>query len=369
MTIKVLHVVGAMNMGGTETMLMNVLRSIDTKQVEFHFVSFSEKEAYYDQEIKKLGGKIIYINKATSVKCFREVMRKYGPYDVIHSHTLFNCGIANLAAKLEKIPIRIAHAHTTLDDSSNLIRKVYIKLMQLLIKINSTHYLACSQAAADYLFGYNSTQLSKYKYIPNMIDYDVLLKPNEQKLLNFKKKYQLENHLVIGHVGRMTESKNHRFLVEIIDRIKDVRPDALLLLVGDGILKEELLRQVKERELEDYVVFTGLQKDVSSAFYNMDVLVFPSFFEGLGLVLLEAQLCGVPCIVSEAIQPEADLKMGLMTNLYLKDGVSKWCETILNQNQTKVMTSEEKMNFLFNQGYAKKQIISQLLTIYQGGNK
>lgn len=369
MPIKVLHVVGAMNMGGTETMLMNVLRNIDSQKIEFHFLSFSEKEAYYDQEIKQLGGKIIHLNKTTSVKCFREVIRKYGPYDVVHSHTLFNSGIANLAASLEGVPIRIAHAHTTLDDSSSLARKLYIQLMQSLIKINSTHYLACSEAAAYYLFGSKSVQSSKYQYLPNMIDYDVLLEPNEEEVLNFKKKYQLEGHLIIGHVGRITEAKNHQFLIEIIDQIKDIRPDALLLLVGDGELREELERVVKEKQLQDYVIFTGIQDSVSSALYNMDIFVFPSLFEGLGLVLLEAQLCSVPCIVSEAIQSEADLKMGLMKSLHLKDGVSKWCETILKQHQRKDMTSEEKMKFLFNQGYTKKQIINQLITIYQGGNR
>lgn len=365
--MRILHIVGAMNMGGTETMLMNVLRSIDTKQVEFHFLSFSDKEAYYDQEIEQLGGKVIHLNKTTSIKGFREVMRKYGPYDVVHSHTLFNCGISNLAAKLEKVPVRIAHAHTTLDNSDSFLRKSYIQLMRFLIKINSTHFLACSQSAANYLFGININQSFKYIYLPNMINYEALLNPDKDAILAFQKQYELENRFVIGHVGRMTEAKNHKFLINLIDRLKDIKKNAVLLLVGDGELKRDLKQVVRERKLEDYVIFTGTQSDVSSAFYNMDVFVFPSLFEGLGLVLLEAQLCGIPCVVSEAIQPEADLKTGMLTQLYLSDGIDRWCKEILSKNQE--VGLDDKKQALSNQGYTKEQIINQLITIYQGDNK
>lgn len=367
MPVKVLHVVGAMNMGGTETMLMNVLRSIDPEQVEFHFLSFSNKEAYYDQEIEQLGGKIIHLNKATSVKDFRELMGKYGPYDVVHSHTLFNCGIANLAAKLEKVPIRIAHAHTTSDNSHSFLRKSYIQLMRFLIKINSTHFLACSQEAASYLFGVSAKKSPKYVYLPNMIDYKALFNPDRKAIEDFKNQYQLEGRFVIGHVGRMTEAKNHKFLIHLINQIKDIQKNAVLLLVGDGELRKELELLVEEKQLQDYVIFTGVQDNVSSAYCNMDVFAFPSLFEGLGLVLLEAQLCGLPCVVSEAIQPEADLGMNLMTTLQLDEGVDSWCDEILEKVHTQEVDLMTKQKALFNKGYTNEQIINRLVNIYQGG--
>lgn len=366
MAIKVLHVVGAMNMGGTETMLMNLFRNIDREKYEFHFVSFSDKNAYYDHEIKELGGKIIHMRKSTSVDEFRKVMRDNGPYSVVHAHTLFNCGIANLAARLEKVPIRIAHAHTTLDENTGLVRGIYIRVMRGLINRNSTHLLACSQTAGNYLFGAQSIKTSKYNYLPNMIDYSRLLERNNKDALMFKEKYRLDNKFVIGHIGRMTEAKNHKFLIELIDSIKDVKPEAVLLLVGDGELKPSLQKLVEERHLQEHVIFTGLQKDVSGALYNMDVFVFPSIYEGLGLVLLEAQLCGLPCIVSEAIQPEADLKMGLMNKVSLNEDLDNWVEVVFKQNKTYSVGLEDKKKALYNQGYTKEQIINQLLKIYQG---
>lgn len=367
MSIKVLHVVGAMNMGGTETMLMNIFRSLDREDVQFDFVSFTNQEAYYDEEIKTLGGRVIYVSKSTSVFQLKKVIQEYGPYDVVHSHTLFNCGIANLAAKLAGVPIRIAHAHTTLDNSESFVRKLYIKTMQRLIRGTSTYYMACSQAAANYLFGDQVGHSKEYMYLPNMINYDKLLIPNEENIKKFKEKYQLEDKYVIGHIGRLTEAKNHRYLIDIIDQIRKLNDKAVLLLVGDGQLRSELELLVQEKQLQQHVIFTGLQTDVSNALYNMDVFVFPSIFEGLGLVLLEAQLCGLPCVVSEAIQPEADLGMNLMTTLQLDEGVDSWCDEILEKVHTQEVDLMTKQKALFNKGYTNEQIINRLVNIYQGG--
>lgn len=365
--MRILHIVGAMNMGGTETMLMNIFRLLDREEVQFDFVSFTNQDAYYDEEIRNLGGRIIYVSKSTSVFELKRVIQEFGPYDVVHSHTLFNCGIANLAAKLAGVPIRIAHAHTTLDSSDSFIRKLYINLMQKLIKVTSTHFLSCSQAAATYLFGNKITNSSKYMYLPNMIDYERLLMPNKENIKKFKEKYQLENRYVIGHIGRLTEAKNHRYLIDIIDQMRKVNDQVILLLVGDGVLRPELELLIKEKKLQNHVVFTGVQSDVSSALYNMDVFVFPSIFEGLGLVLLEAQLCGLPCVVSEAIQPEADLGINLMTTLQLDEGVDSWCDEILEKVHTQEVDLMTKQKALFNKGYTNEQIINRLVNIYQGG--
>src|SRR5690625_2080748 len=99
-TVKVLHVVGAMNRGGTETMLMNIYRNIDHEHVQFDFISYSQEEAHYDKEIKKMGGKIIRLTKTTSVKQIYDVIKQNGPYVAVHAHTLFHCGLATIAAKL-----------------------------------------------------------------------------------------------------------------------------------------------------------------------------------------------------------------------------------------------------------------------------
>ena len=360
--LKVLHVVGAMNMGGTETMLMNVFRSINRNEIQFDFVSYSSNKAYYDDEILKLGGRIFHLNKTTSVKQLMKVIKENGPYDVIHSHTLFHCGIANLAGKLAGIPVRIAHAHTTLDNQSSVIRRTYINLMRQVIHFSSTNLLSCSQEAGKYLFGDNK----RYLYLPNLIDYSKFMMIDKVTVSSFKKQYHLENRYVIGHIGRFTEAKNHIFMINLMEKIVQINSNAYLVLVGEGSLKTDIEFLVKEKNLENHVLFLGLREDISTILHCFDVFLFPSIFEGLGLVLLEAQMCGVPCIVSEAIQPEADLGLGLMSQLRLTDNLDLWCEQVLNRSSSKLDDSQSLISALYEKGYTKEQVVGNLMNIYKG---
>lgn len=360
--MRVLHVVGAMNMGGTETMLMNIFRSINRNEIQFDFVSYSSNKAYYDDEILKLGGRIFHLNKTTSLKQLMNVIKENGPYDVIHSHTLFHCGIANLVGKLAGIPVRIAHAHTTLDDDSNLIRRTYINLMRQAIQFSSTDLLSCSQKAGRYLFGENT----KYLHLPNLIDYSKFMTVDEDAVNMFKKQYQLENRYVIGHIGRFTEAKNHIFMINLMEKIVHNNPSAYLVLVGEGSLKTDIQLLVKEKKLENHVLFLGLREDVATILHCFDVFLFPSIFEGLGLVLLEAQMCGVRCIVSEAIQPEADLGLGMVCQLQLTDHLDMWCQQVLDKSISKLGNEHQLSLALYKKGYTKEQVIQNLITIYEG---
>lgn len=365
--MRVLHVVGAMNMGGTETMLMNIFRSIDRKQIKFDFVSYSSEQAYYDEEILKLGGRIFNLSKTTSVSQLLKIIKENGPYDVIHSHTLFHCGIANLAGKLAGIPVRIAHAHTTLDDNSNFARRTYINLMREVIHHSSTHLLACSYEAGRYLFGRRHFfEKKRYQYLPNLIDYSKLVTVDEEEVRKFKKEYQLENRYVIGHIGRFTEAKNHIFMINLMEKVVQINPKACLVLVGEGSLKTEIQLHVKAKSLENHVLFLGLRQDISTILHSIDVFLFPSIFEGLGLVLLEAQMCGVRCIISEAIQPEADLELGMVTQLQLSSDVDVWCKEVLKVQSSKVENVTKLVTALHEKGYTKEQIITNLIKVYEG---
>lgn len=360
--LKVLHVVGAMNMGGTETMLMNVFRSINRNEIQFDFVSYSPNKAYYDDEILKLGGRIFHLNKTTSVKQLMKVIKENGPYDVIHSHTLFHCGIANLAGKLAGIPVRIAHAHTTLDNQSSVIRRTYINLMRQVIHFSSTNLLSCSQEAGKYLFGENK----RYLYLPNLIDYSKFMMIDKAAVSSFKKQYHLENRYVIGHIGRFTEAKNHIFMIHLMEKMVQINSQAYLILVGEGSLKNDIQLLVKEKNLENHVLFLGLRKDIATILHCFDIFLFPSTFEGLGLVLLEAQMCGVHCIVSEAIQPEADLGLGMVTQLNLSDDIETWCDEVLKRRLNQIENIQQLKAALYEKGYTKDQVVGNLMSIYTG---
>ncbi|MFE7060549.1 glycosyltransferase family 1 protein [Sutcliffiella sp. NPDC057660] len=367
--IRVLHIVGAMNRAGTETMLMNIFRNIDRSKVHFDFLSFSLQPAHYDEEIIRLGGRVIRISKTQSLMNMIKALKDYGPYDVVHSHTLFHCGMANLAAKLAGVKIRIAHAHTTLDKNDTFLRKLYIFSMRTATKLFSTHYLACSKQAGAYLFGNATEENQKYMYFPNLIDYPKFMAGKKEEVSVFKKESGLENKKVIGHIGRFIEAKNHRFLLQLLKCLIKKDDSFALLLVGDGDLKEQIEEAAKNEGVSNYIRFVGLREDVDTMLQTMDVFVFPSKYEGLGLVLLEAQASGLPCIVSEAIQPEADLKLGLFTRLSLKDDHDLWAEKIIEiTNQNKMEVSMISSSFE-KSGYSLTKGISKLVKIYNGKNQ
>ncbi|WP_190279515.1 glycosyltransferase family 1 protein [Ornithinibacillus gellani] len=326
---RILHVVGAMNRGGTETMLMNVYRGLRREKVQFDFVSYSHEEAHYDAEIKALGGRIIRLRKTMSIKELIWAIKTNGPYEAVHAHTLFHCGIASLAAFMCRVPVRISHAHTTADEQAGKVRKIYGKIMRSFIRIFSTNLLACSNQAGSYLFGTSRLVKQKYKHFPNVIDCARFTEADLVKTVEFQAEMGLTDHFVIGHIGRFIAAKNHLFLLAILQELIQKCPTVKLLLVGDGDLRAEIEAYAAHQGLTDYIAFAGIQNDVANALHSMDIFVFPSIYEGLGLVLLEAQASGKLCLVSEAIQPEADVGLGLIDSLPLDSGAAKWAERIL----------------------------------------
>lgn len=358
---RILHVVGAMNRGGTETMLMNVYRGIQREKIQFDFVSYSNDEAHYDAEIRALGGRVIRLKRTMSIKELMRAIKTYGPYDAVHAHTLFHCGIASIAAFLCRIPVRISHAHTTADEQAGRMRIIYEMMMRSFIRIFSTNLLACSNQAGSYLFGGGKLVKQKYKYFPNVIDCARFTEADFVKTAEFQAEMGLTDRLVIGHIGRFIGAKNHLFLLSILQELVPKCPTVKLLLVGDGDLRAEIEAHAAHQGLTDYIVFAGIQKDVAAALHSMDIFVFPSIYEGLGLVLLEAQASGVPCLVSEAIQPEADIGLELLDSLPLASGAAKWAEKILALKPSERISTEniiqafEKQKLMISDGVATLQ--------------
>ncbi|RKQ33495.1 glycosyltransferase family 1 protein [Oceanobacillus halophilus] len=364
--LKVLQVVGAMNRAGTETMLMNIYRKIDHEKVHFDFVSYSNEEADYDKEIEKLGGDIIRLQRSNSVLELYQVIKKHGPYDAIHAHTLFHCGISMVAAYLAGVKVRISHAHTTLDNSEGVVRRLYLNVMRYFINRLSTNYLACSKEAGRYLFGIGTLNKSKYSFFPNVVDYQRFIHRPTRNVNEFSLEQGIgKNDVVIGHIGRFIEAKNHKFLLQILKNIVQEKVNIRLLLVGDGDLREDIETMVETEGLKDVVHFAGLREDIPTMLHSMDVFVFPSIYEGLGLVLLEAQACGIPCIVSEAIQPEADLNIGLISKLSLADNPNIWANKILEKATYKESDTKKIASGFERNGYSLNQAVRKLMKMYK----
>lgn len=364
--IRVVHVVGAMNRGGTETFLMNLYRKIDREKVQFDFISYSTEEAHYDREIEELGGKVIRLQNARSLRLLQLALKENGPYVAVHSHTLFHSGIAVLAARLAGIRIRISHAHTTADKNGAL-RSIYTRFMRTIIKQFSTDFLFCSRAAGEFLFGKNQLEEANASYFPNLIDYKAFLPYPAAAVNRFKMEEGLGKSLVLGHIGTFKEVKNHAFLLEILRSIMKRDPTVKLILAGDGELKEHMQKEALHEGLAENIRFLGVREDIATILHSMDVFVFPSLYEGLGLVLLEAQACGTSCVVSENIQPEADLDLGLVTKLQLSEGADRWAEKILEISGTTKKNLHLIEEGFERNGFSGDSAIGRLMQIYQLG--
>lgn len=367
--IKILHVVGGMNVGGTETMLMNLYRKLNTN-VQFDFISYYDKDAYYDDEIKRLGGQVIKIdspNKVGMIKSIKnlcEAIKENGPYDAVHAHTLFNCGVAMIAARLSGIKVRVSHAHTNLDNTKNIIRKIYIWCMRRTINLFSTDCIACSESAGKYLFGESITLSKKYKLLPNYVDYKKYLNCSDTKSVRQELGIK-DDDIVVGHIGRFVEAKNHKFLLEVVSEMIILNNKVKLILAGDGELRKDMECYAEELGIKENVYFLGIRKDIDKILNNLDIFIFPSIYEGLGLVMIEAQSAGIPCLVSEAIQKEADLDIGLVKQINLNDKKELWIKEAFELIENKNKNKKQILSAIKNKGYDLDNIINKLLEIYK----
>ncbi|MGL5352901.1 MAG: glycosyltransferase, partial [Clostridium sp.] len=272
------------------------------------------------------------------------------------------CGIGVFAAYIGGIKVRISHAHTTSDSNVALIKKIYIWVMRSIIRLFSTKYLACSDNAGKYLFGNNIVNNKKYEKLPNYIDYDKFINCNSGSI---REELGIsEDDIVVGHVGRFIAAKNHKFIIDIIANMVQENNKVKCILVGNGDLDNEIRKKVKDLGLEEKIHFLGIRNDIEKIVKDLDLFILPSIYEGLGLVLLEAQSAGIPCLVSEAIQPEADLNIGLVSSLKLSDSVDVWTSKGLKMINIPKVEEEEILNSFIDRGYSIDNIVNKLEIIY-----
>lgn len=335
-SIRILHVVGAMNRGGVETWLMNVLRNIERKRFRMDFLVHTDKPASYDEEIVGLGSDVIPCLGPSRPwnysRHLRRILRSRAAYDVIHSHVHHYSGLILRIAEQEGIPIRIAHSHNdtkALDLTAGFFRRQYLGLMRQWIARFATHRIACSINAGKALFRQTGRSSARWMTLPCSID----LTPFDVPCTQAATRRELglsDEGFIVGHVGRFAEQKNHGFLLDVAAELAVRRRDVCILLVGDGPLRPAVERQIVNRGLSDHVKVLGNRSDVINLMMNaMDVFVLPSLHEGLPVVMIEAQAAGLPCVVSDVVTTEADLVPGLVRRRALSDSAASWAEDIL----------------------------------------
>ena len=302
--MRVLHVVGSMNLGGQETFIMNVYRKINKEKIQFDFAVSSKNEGYYDSEIRDLGGKIYYI-PAIKENLIKRCFALYklivaNSYTVLHRHSAFSIAFVDLfVGWLAGVKTRIIHSHADYDP-----HRLH-PLFRPLIMLFSNCRLACSIEAARWMYGKCT---KSFVILNNGIDTNsFLFNPTTREKI--RSDLGLEDScILLGHTGRFSPEKNHRFLFDLLAQIiNDGYNNIKLCLVGDGEAKQDFLAYCKEKQISQNVIFCGLKDNVNDYLSAFDIFLFPSIHEGLGISLIEAEINGLKCIVSENINQEAFL--------------------------------------------------------------
>lgn len=329
MAIRVLHIVTYMDRGGLETMLMNYYRHIDRDKVQFDFLVHRDFEADYDKEILSLGGRIYRTSRLIPWSSkyknnLRSFFKNHPEYKIVHVHQNCLSSVALQCTKECGVPVRIAHSHISYEKDIKYPIKLYYKAK---IPKFATDMFACSELAGRWMFGNN-----KFTVLPNAIDINeyVYLKDVSDKV---RRDLNINDEIVIGHVGRFHPQKNHSFLIDIFSEIVKQNSNVKLLLVGDGDGKKEIEAKVKRLGIQDKVIFTGVRDDVNRLLQAMDVFLFPSLYEGLGIVAIEAQASGLPCVISNSVPKDCDITSGLVKFISLSDLPADWASVVLKQSK------------------------------------
>lgn len=327
------------NYGGVESVIMNYYRNIDKEKIHFDFMCVNDQMAYEEDVqnsnsvVYKIGSKaknpIKY--KKNIKKFFKENSKRY---DAIWFNvcTLVNIDALKLAKKYG-IATRIIHSHNSNMDYG-FVKNFIHKFNKLRLKKYANVYWACSDVAAEYLFGDNKN----YKVINNAINvdefcYNADLRKKVRATFNIN-----DSTLVVGNVGRFDEQKNHKFLINIFNEIYKENKDSMLMLVGTGPLENEVRDKVKELGIENNILFLGKRNDVNSLYQAMDVFCLPSLYEGLPVVGIEAQASGLLCFFSDTITNKLKI---IETSKFesIEEHPQKWSESI-----TKALVGFERKN-------------------------
>lgn len=367
---RVIQSVSIMNRGGQETLWMNVFRKIDRTKLMFDFMVSSTETGDYDSEIESLGGKVLYVGdnpyKGKISKYFGEIktvkafFKMHSEYDTYHINTChaFPTFFSVIGARMAGVPRIIVHSHNT-----NAVHPTLHKLVRPFLNMLKFEAFACSNEAAEWMFCKRKVRSGRVKIVKNGIDTAIYQFDEE---LRCKKREELginDSTKVIGHIGRFNFQKNHSFLVDVFEEIEKRYDDCNLLLIGKGELEKDIRAKVAEKGLDDKVIFLGVRSDVNELLTAMDVFLFPSLFEGLGIVLIEAQAGALVSVCSSTIPEEAILTADVK-KLPLEAPVSQWAETVIEQFDHK---REDNAEAVISAGYDIQNTAKELEKYYLEG--
>lgn len=348
---RVLCITAGMNAGGAETFLMKLYRNLDRTRYQMDFCVVS-RENYYAEEIRKMGGSLYFIPLKSkypvqSFLAIRDLVRscQFDAVMRVNEHSLSVLDL--LAAKsggARRLVMRSSNA-----SSGSSFKTILHKIFRVLPQRVPDVKLAPSLLAAEYTFGKKSVARKEVCLLNNGLNIEEFR--FSQSSRDFcRSRLGIQDQLVIGHVGGFRIQKNHDFLIDIFYEIQKNDPDAVLLLVGNGELQENIVKKVGKLGLQNKCKFLGVQKEISKLLSAMDLFIFPSFYEGMPNTVIEAQTSGLPCLVSDSITREVQVTP-LVQMMSLRNRASAWAELALDMVHENHGKREAAAEMMRQKGY------------------
>lgn len=341
--IRVLQVLFSMNCGGAENMVMNLYRGIDRTKVQFDFVLHTDKKSFFHDEILSLGGRIYsapeykVLNHLEYKKWWNDFFVEHKEYKVIHGH-MYSIAPIYLNAARKNGLTTIIHSHSTSEEKG--FKEIIKAILRKKAKNSADFLFACSDKAGKWLYGEDVCRKDNYFLLKNAILSEAYVY-NENVREEVRKDLGVEDNFVIGHVGRFSLPKNHKYLLEVFHEVIKEKPKSVLLLVGAGTMENEIVNKIKELGLEKNVIMTGIRKDIGRVMQAMDCFVFPSIYEGLPVSVVEAQASGLPCFISDSITEEVCIT-DLVQMLSINDSPKVWRDAIIKTKDSFIRTNRKE---------------------------
>ncbi len=371
--IKVLILTGTMNVGGIENQLMHLLRKSDKEKFQIDFTTTIDNPFYKD-EIESLGSKCIRLPKTEGLHFLKYCKALYrvikeNNYDIVHSHELFHSGMVLLTAKLAGVKCRVVHAHNwcdgnNLNEKRSLKRRYYNSFMRCLIRHNATEFVACSTLAGKFLYGENIVNKPNYHLVFNSVDTGKFLDKYDEVPTG---EFCEENKKNVIQVGRFSEVKNQLFTVEIAKIFKQRGSNIRILCVGnDGNDYENRVREkIKQEKVEDNILLLGVRKDIDDLMRKSAVFLLPSQYEGMPLVLIEAQTSGIQCIVADTFSHEVDFGIDTVHWLPITESAEYWANEIEKYVNVEHAEKQDVVDAVKKYGFDSNEFANKICDLYK----
>lgn len=362
--IRVAVVMGKMHSGGKKNLVMEYYRNIDKNLIQFDFICDKDSNSIPREEIEASGGKIFIVEPYQKLFSHQKQLYrifKENDYKIVHSYNntlnIFSLFIAKLAGVPVRISESISMAHK--NDKKTILKTILKPFSKWFV----TDFLANGEECGKWQFGEKLYNEGKIRIFKSAID-STFNDYNENTRNATRLEYNLSDKLVIGHIGRLTAQKNTIFLIDIFNQIAKMVPNAMLLIIGDGDLRDEMLKKIKNYGIENQVLYLGRREDIQQFYNAMDSFVLPSLYEGLPIVGVEAQCCGLPVFFSSEIPGESSVCEDLGFFIDIDKSPEKWAEVIVEKTLALSQTRRGRKDEVIDNGFDSKTEAVSLQNFY-----